>query len=103
MTYTTSFTILQNQAFSINPKDAGGNPAALDGPVTVAVADSSVLRVDGPFGNRYAIVSLTPGHTVITLSATSNSVPLVEDIDVTISPVPAVTLGVVFEAPSPKA
>ncbi len=101
---TTSIALNQKQQISSIPRDADGNVAALDGPVTFVSSDAlvatSLPAVDG--GGTPLPTFITPhkvGTCNIAVTALQGGVPTVQNVGVTVTPDPIADMGIVLGTP----
>jgi len=92
-------TTTQKATLSLDPRDAKGNPAPLDGVPSWTVADASVATLDvSPDGLFATINAAAVGATQVNVTADARIGPDVREIsgvlDVQVSPAEAVTLGI---------
>ena len=101
MPQNTTLLLNQKQTISSTPKDAAGNPAVLDGPVTFASADATVADVESVFTGVTTLwlTAKKVGSTVITATALQGGVPTTDTVDVTVSPDPIADMGIVLGTP----
>jgi hypothetical protein len=89
----------QNDTFSVQGVDAGGNAIDISGVATITVvsSDPTIGTVATPTGMTFAFSAVAPGATTVTVTATwtDNSVgPFTFDVPVTVSGTAAVGLKV---------
>lgn len=99
--HTLSLKVTEMVTFTVNPKDAAGNPAAPDSPVVVESLNTAVCTIAHQFGTWY-IVAQAVGSAVVMVRATSGGTDVSEQINVTVQQTPIATLGIVFNPPQPK-
>jgi hypothetical protein len=103
ITHPIAIPATHNIGFTVNPKDASGNPAALDAPVTVESLHPAIATVGWhSFILQWIITSQSVGVASVVIHAASNGVDVSEQIDVTVQPAQATTLGIAFGTPAPK-
>lgn len=101
-------TSTQQATLSLDPRDAKGHPAALDGVPVWSVADPAVATVTPAADGLSAIVAgVAPGSTQVNVVADARIGPDVREIagvlDVQIAPAEAVSLGISAGTPTEQA
>lgn len=97
-------TVTQKAQLALEPKDARGNPAPLDGVPVWTVANPAVATLTvSPDGLTAEVVAVGLGSTQVNVTADARIGPDVREIsgvlDVQISPAEAVTLGITASSP----
>jgi len=101
-------TNLQKVLLTLQPVDAAGNPAPVDGPPTWALSDPSFLTLElAPDAmSAYAITTGAVGLSMINFSADADLgegiVTIAGSLEVEVIGSQAVTLGVLVGTPEPK-
>lgn len=102
-------TNAQEVEITVQPLDAFGNPAPLDGPPTFTSSDESILTVDHPQLEGLTAVARTVGPTGVVQVTVSADVRLGPEVvtlsgtlDIQVEPGEAVTLGIIAGAPRPR-
>lgn len=98
-------TTTQKATLTLDPRDAKGNPAKLDGIPEWSVADTSVATVEvGPGGLTATVVAVAVGSTQVNVKADARIGPEVKELagvlEVQVSSAEAVTLGISAGEPS---
>jgi hypothetical protein len=72
----------------------------LDGSISRTSSNPGVATIGDVFNPAdFFIVAQSPGSAVVTINATSAGVPLSDTVNVTVTGLPATTLGTVIDAP----
>lgn len=101
-TYTFTLTSAQKSVISFAPKDSAGIAVPLDTGTNIPniVSDTPTVARVAVFGGTWTVYGVSAGTATLTVTGTSaGGIALTETVLVTVTPDPATTFGLTFQAP----